>query len=702
MTTAQRLPSGGQYQEAVQHPSRCFSDPELSTASFDRMAMGLPKLISGNFAAVFPMTTASGHRYAVKCFTREVPNQLQRYRLIGTHLNRIKPWWATDFQFIADGIQVEGKRYPILRMDWVSGLTLTAWISKNIYQPESMSRLYQSFNELVSYLTSTNMAHGDLQDGNLLIADSGRLHLVDYDGMYVPGLEGFPASELGHPDYQPPGRSQADYGPAMDRFSTWLIALSLGILVADPELWRQLNPGPDDYLLLNRTDLTDLGSSRRFAILTSHSNAEVRRLAGIARDILPLPLASIPPLAVPSITMTPAAGMPTIGRMPDWMQSHISRPAASPRHSTMPPPAPQPDLNGSDPPARSLTWLVRTLAALPLVAIGSVIWNMKVGLAAVVTVSVVVTVALLGLYRRDPVVRMRAGLRRSRAQDVSKVKQAKRDIAQASRNSKGVEHAARKLVAQHNKKQESIKAAFDRKLRQITHGQEAIDRQLATLSTRKQREISKRLVQIQQEYVTAFLSRVVIDSNLVSGIGAQLVANLAAAGIRTAGDFSGIGYATGGGSPKAYFRLSSGRLAHVPGIGDVKAQRMELWRQGHVAGAIRRQPSVLPGPELQAINGQFATQERNLQDELIRVTQQISAEVTTAQNELAVALEAAAKQQQTEQAPIDQRRTEAAAQLRQAHADRLAAEQLLLNWDRQLATVRSRAFTSFVDAALKG
>jgi hypothetical protein len=642
------------------------------------------------------MTTNSGRRYAVKCFTREVPNQLERYRLIGAYLNKLKPWWATDFQFIADGIQVGGQQYPILRMNWVSGVTLTAWISKNIYHPASMKRLYESFGELVSYLASTNMAHGDLQDGNLLISDSGRLHLVDYDGMYVPGLEGLPASELGHPDYQPSSRSQADYGPAMDRFSAWLIALSLGMLAADPGLWSQLNPGPDDYLLLNRTDLTDLASSRRYAILKSHSNAEVRRLAGIARDILPLPLTSMPPLAVPSVTTTPAAGTTGTGRMPDWMQSHISRPAGSPRHSATPSPAPHADLNGGGPPAPSLTWLVRALAALPLVAIGSVIWNMQVGLTAVVTVSVVVTVALLGLYRRDPAVRMRAGLRRSRAQAISGVKQAKREIARAAKESKDVEHSVGKLAAQYSRKQEALKTASDRKLRNITHSQEAIDRQLATLGTRKQREISKRLTRLQQEYVTAHLARVVIDSNLVSGIGAQLVANLAKAGIRTAADFSGIGYTSGGGSPKVYFRLASGRMAHVPGIGDIKAQRMEQWRQGQIAGAIRRQPTVLPGPELQAINGQFGLEERNLQAERIRVTQQIAADVTTVKSELAAALDAAAKQQQTEQAPIDQRRTEVATRLGRAHADHLAAEQLLLNWDGQLASVPRQAFLTWL------
>ena len=43
--------------------------------------MGLPKMISGNFASVFPMTSAAGHKYAVKCFTRHVSHQLERYKL---------------------------------------------------------------------------------------------------------------------------------------------------------------------------------------------------------------------------------------------------------------------------------------------------------------------------------------------------------------------------------------------------------------------------------------------------------------------------------------------------------------------------------------------------------------------------------------------------------------------------------------------
>ena len=214
---------------------------------------------------------------------------MQRYERISARLSTLKPWWATDFQYIPQGIQVEASPYPVLRMNWVNGCTLTHWISQHTNRPAAITKLAHCFDEMVHDLSNSGLAHGDLQAGNLLVTDDGQLHLVDYDGMYVPGLDGLPPDEVGHPDYQPPSRSQNDYGPAMDRFSAWLISLSLKILAAAPELWDQLNPAHDEYLLLNRHDFLDLNSSSRLAALCSHQDMEVRRLAQVTRQILSLP-----------------------------------------------------------------------------------------------------------------------------------------------------------------------------------------------------------------------------------------------------------------------------------------------------------------------------------------------------------------------------------------------------------------------------
>ncbi|HUK69587.1 MAG TPA: hypothetical protein VLW50_12690 [Streptosporangiaceae bacterium] len=704
MTTPHRFPTGVQYQEAVQHPEQCFSDPDLRSASFERMTMGLPKAISGNFASVFPMTTSGGHRYAVKCFTRQVAHQLQRYMLIGEHLSKLKPRWATDFQFLSDGILVDSERYPILRMDWVSGLTLTRWISNNINQPAALSGLTQRFDELIADLVAAGMAHGDLQDGNLLVADNGRLHLVDYDGMYVPGLDGLPPGEVGHPDYQPPGRSQADYGPAMDRFSAWLISLSLKMLVADPVLWDQLNPGHDEYLLLNRSDLADLTSSRRIAMLVSHRDAEVRRLAHIARDILPLPMTSIPALAIPALpgasTQAAAPTAATSG-IPGWMRGHIPEPAGAPGPSIAPAPPGQAQPQHNTP-ARSLTWLVRMLAALPLAAAAGANWGLPAGLAGIIAASVIVTVTVWALYRRDPLTRTFTELRRARARATAGVNRAAADLARVEKNGAAVERTARRLTSQHAKKRTSVQVAFDRRRRQVAHQEESIDRQLALLRSRRQQEISRRLTRLQQEHVRSWLSQAAINANQLPGVGTQLAANLAAAGIRVASDFSGIKYSRGAGPTSIYFQLASGRLVHVPGIGEVKARRIDQWRQDQVATAVTKQPSAIPVPELQVIDAQFATQERQLRDEHSLVTQQVAGQVAAIKHELDAALAAADKQQRIEQIPIDQRRTELAAQLSHAHSGHLAAKQHRLDSDNRLAAARRPTFRSFVGSALRG
>ena len=38
-------------------------------------------------------------------------------------------------------------------------------------------------------LHSVGFSHGDLQHGNIMVNSEGKLFLVDYDSMFVPGLE---------------------------------------------------------------------------------------------------------------------------------------------------------------------------------------------------------------------------------------------------------------------------------------------------------------------------------------------------------------------------------------------------------------------------------------------------------------------------------------------------------------------------------
>ena len=54
---------------------------------------------------------------------------------------------------------------------------------------------------LAMWLLPQPFAHGDLKPDNILVQADGSLTLVDYDGMYVPAMQGQKSRELGSPDF---------------------------------------------------------------------------------------------------------------------------------------------------------------------------------------------------------------------------------------------------------------------------------------------------------------------------------------------------------------------------------------------------------------------------------------------------------------------------------------------------------------------
>lgn len=349
------MPFGTDYSAAVQHPVYCFSDLNLRQATVRTTKTGRPEVMSGQYSVVFPMTSAMGKALAVKCFTRDAPNQLRRYELIQDGLSKLRPQWATDFVFQSTGIKVGGSDYPILKMDWVDGISLITWLDAHNGDAAAIAQLAVQFDQLVKELSDARIAHGDLQHGNILVLANGKLRLVDYDGIYLPGLglDNIPSEEFGLPEYQPPSRTAADYGPAMDRFSAWLISLSLKALAVDPTLWGQLNPGLGEYLLLNRDDFADPSSSQRMAVLYAHPKKQVRELAERICALLPLRLSTmpdlstappwVPPRSNPNLSPLPPNPPPGPGLIPRPLPP-LSRP---PFHS---PPAPAPPLAPGRPP----------------------------------------------------------------------------------------------------------------------------------------------------------------------------------------------------------------------------------------------------------------------------------------------------------------------------------------------------------------
>ncbi len=59
--------------------------------------LGMPRVMSGNFASVYELTTVNGKHYAIRCFVRQVANQQVRYNLLTRHLQAVTLPWLVGF-----------------------------------------------------------------------------------------------------------------------------------------------------------------------------------------------------------------------------------------------------------------------------------------------------------------------------------------------------------------------------------------------------------------------------------------------------------------------------------------------------------------------------------------------------------------------------------------------------------------------------
>ena len=65
-------PLSQDYNESIQTPAKCFTDPDLRRGEAVTNAMGMPVPCSGNFADVYALVSGQ-RKWAVKCFTRQIP-----------------------------------------------------------------------------------------------------------------------------------------------------------------------------------------------------------------------------------------------------------------------------------------------------------------------------------------------------------------------------------------------------------------------------------------------------------------------------------------------------------------------------------------------------------------------------------------------------------------------------------------------------
>ena len=276
-------PTLQEYQEAIQRPDLCFKDNDLKQSKPIPGVFGLPKVISGGFAGVFQVKKGNKN-YAARCFLRDVKDIENRYKIINDFLKRKRLSYFVKFEYIDQGIQVKGKWYPILKMEWLDGQTLGEYVEKNRDKSQTMEDLAQKFKKLVMDLKKRKISHCDLHDQNVMVVN-GELKIIDYDAMFVPGLEGFQSNELGHANYQHPERRLTDFGPHIDNFSEWVIYISLYALNRSPDIWEKVDGG-DQCLLFRDNDFSDPEHSKVFNILEYIEDDNLKLLIDTFKDAI--------------------------------------------------------------------------------------------------------------------------------------------------------------------------------------------------------------------------------------------------------------------------------------------------------------------------------------------------------------------------------------------------------------------------------
>ena len=225
---------------------------------------------SGAFAGIFKIRNLkSGKEYALRCFLSGGKQEnINRIEDISNYLENLSVDWLCKNTLHKKGIKIKDNLYPITLLEWSHGQKLNDYVSFIIDDNQKILELQNKLVELSHDLEAKDIAHGDIQSGNVLVEQANNggitLKLVDYDAMYIPTLKGEQAIEKGHSSFQHPKRNMSDYNPLIDRFSFWLLLTSLEALKYDKTLWnKDLRGGfnDEDNFLFKSKDLSNPQSS---------------------------------------------------------------------------------------------------------------------------------------------------------------------------------------------------------------------------------------------------------------------------------------------------------------------------------------------------------------------------------------------------------------------------------------------------------
>lgn len=259
-----QYPLLSEYVSAITHASENLD--QLKHLEVVQDEHGEPYRSSGAFAVVFKMRDPrTGQLYALKCFTEEQEGRAEAYRKIEEELEVAGTTYFTSMRYYERELFVDSSvssesEFPVLLMDWVEGSTMELYIREHYRDSYAMEMLCYRFCRLAAYLRSQPFAHGDVKPDNIMVSDTGTLTLIDYDGMFVPSMQGESSPTLGTEEFRHPLRTPELFDATIDDFALASIALSLRAIALDSQLLDLY--GAPDRLLFSASDYRDLAQSK--------------------------------------------------------------------------------------------------------------------------------------------------------------------------------------------------------------------------------------------------------------------------------------------------------------------------------------------------------------------------------------------------------------------------------------------------------
>ncbi len=235
-----RYPTIDQYIDAL-------SDVSVFTKSLDSCSLvhspdGFPDFSSGNFGVVFRVCGQQGD-FALKCFTRHQWGRFEAYQKLIVGMPKSQYLLGLEYMQNEILVALYGEDtlqdYDAVVMDYIEGETLSEVITQSVMQNDykTLRTLSRRFDRMALWLLDTDFAHGDLKPDNVMVTKDLELYLVDYDGVYIPLMEGEEQREFGTDSFQHPMRHTAQFDRNIDDYSIALICVTLRVLAVDIDIF---------------------------------------------------------------------------------------------------------------------------------------------------------------------------------------------------------------------------------------------------------------------------------------------------------------------------------------------------------------------------------------------------------------------------------------------------------------------------------